>query len=117
MYRGYVRSGEKGNRCESCTNSSLYLGNACRYSLGDREEGNAWGSISQETCPSVVRKAEAFTPRVTGCTDDRISGRKCQVQRFHFTDGDAFFFMGKQTALSGNRFRSTEDGVRKKKGM
>ena len=40
MYRSYVGSGEKGNRCESCTNSSLYLGNACQYSLGDREEGN-----------------------------------------------------------------------------
>lgn len=95
MHRRRIGSGEKGNRCESCTNSSLYLGNACRYSLGNWEEGNAWGSISQETCLSVVRKAQAFMPRVTGCTDDRISGRKCQGTAFPFDRWRRFFFMGK----------------------
>jgi len=40
-----------------------------------------------------------------------------RVQRFHFTDGDVFSSWGNQISLSGDRFRSTEDGVRKKKGM
>ena len=33
--------GEKGNRCESCTNSSPYLWSSCHMSLVTREDGKS----------------------------------------------------------------------------
>ena len=53
---GILLSGEKGNRCESCTNSSLYLGSEGTDVTGKPGRRPERWTISQETCLTAVRE-------------------------------------------------------------
>ena len=68
--------GEKGNRWESCTNSSLYLGSRSRYITGIYSilgRWPMWWSMSQETCLLLYRN---------NCSSLRVIGSTCRETRF-----------------------------------
>lgn len=58
-------SGEKGNRCESCTNSSLYLGSACQKLTGQPGRGQCMMICKSGELPDCwYGKQKVSTPRV-----------------------------------------------------
>ena len=66
-------SGEKRNRCESCANSSLYLGSACQKLTGQPGRGRCMMIFKSGDLPDCCTgNKNVSTPRVTGCTDEKI---------------------------------------------
>lgn len=80
---GMSGSGEKGNRCESCANSSLLLGSAGYQTTGNTGKGTpACQTYQPGDLPCAVQ--ESSGPRVIGCTNEEKKPVFCLESGFLF---------------------------------